>query len=138
MSTVSGPLQQLLAALQPEWEDRDYIFARVPADHPIPAEAFATVRETEGTTLILDAEIAHREGLPESTLFRKITLGVDSSLEAVGLTAAVAAALVRIDCPANVVAGYGHDHLFVPADRAREALATLQQLSCTAAEQLKS
>ena len=55
-------------------------------------------------------------------MFRRITLGVRSSLEAVGLTAAVAAALTDAGISANVVAAFHHDHVFVPADRAEAAL----------------
>ena len=44
-----------------------------------------------------------------------------SALEAVGLTAAVATALAAAGIPANVLAGYSHDHLLVPEDRADDA-----------------
>ncbi len=51
-------------------------------------------------------------------LFRSawITLTVHSDLQAVGLTAAFAAALAQADIPCNVVAGAYHDHLFVPVE----------------------
>jgi len=53
---------------------------------------------------------------------------VTSDLHAVGLTAAVATALAAAGISCNVVAGACHDHLFVPVDRAGEALAALQAL----------
>jgi hypothetical protein len=71
---------------------------------------------------------AARLGLPPAPVFRRIALGVQSSLEAVGLTAAVAGALARQGISANMVAAFHHDHVFVPADRAEEALACLLDL----------
>ena len=53
---------------------------------------------------------------------------VHSSLAAVGLTAAVAAALADHGISANVVAAFYHDHIFVPAERAEEALAALRAI----------
>jgi hypothetical protein len=53
---------------------------------------------------------------------------VHSSLEAVGLTAAVAGALTAAGISANVVAAFHHDHVFVPADRAEAAMAQLDLL----------
>ena len=61
-------------------------------------------------------------------MFRCITLDVHSSLEAVGLTAACAQALAAGGISANVVAGYSHDHILVPAPRAQDALAALDAL----------
>ena len=57
-----------------------------------------------------------------------ITLRVHSDLAAVGLTAAFARALADAGIACNVVAGVHHDHLFVPADRAGDALAALRAL----------
>jgi hypothetical protein len=58
---------------------------------------------------------------------------VDSSLEAVGLTAAVAGALAAAGISANVVAAFHHDHVFVPADRGVEAMACLDRLRAAGA-----
>ena len=52
-----------------------------------------------------------------------------SALDAVGLTAVVAAALADDGIPANVVAGFHHDHVFVPVDRGRAAMLVLAALS---------
>jgi hypothetical protein len=56
---------------------------------------------------------------------------VHSSLQAVGLTAAVATALAERGIACNVVAGFHHDHLFVPHERGAEAMDALAELSIT-------
>ena len=80
------------------------------------------IREDEGVTAILAGE---RAGTP----FARITLTVHSALEGVGLTAAVSGALATVGIACNSVAGYHHDHLFVPWERRDEALAGLQRLA---------
>jgi len=50
-----------------------------------------------------------------------LTLSVQSSLEAIGLTAAVSAALTAAGIPCNVLAGTYHDHLLVPESLAADA-----------------
>ena len=64
--------------------------------------------------------------------FRCITLRVHSSLHAVGLTAAVSAELARHAVSANVVAGFYHDHVLVPAAQADAAVRLLEDLSLAA------
>ncbi|WP_341212466.1 ACT domain-containing protein [uncultured Limimaricola sp.] len=93
------------------------------------AEAFSVVREDEGVSLLLPVEAARRAGLAVDLPMRCITLHVFSSLEGVGLTAAVASALASEGIACNMVAAYHHDHVFLPAkrcDRAMEILISLQ------------
>ena len=77
-------------------------------------------------------QTAYYAGFDCTHTFRCITLRVHSSLLAVGLTAAVSAALARHAVSANMVAGYFHDHVLVPSDRAEEALKHLENLSLAA------
>lgn len=58
-----------------------------------------------------------------------ITLRVHSALDAVGLTAAVSLALTDAGLSCNVVAGFHHDHVFVPYDRAAQAVDVLKALA---------
>jgi hypothetical protein len=95
---------------------------------PAGVEPFATVREPEGLTIVLRQDDADRAGLPYDGEFAKITLRVHSALDAVGLTAAVSAALAARGVSANVIAGRHHDHVFVPADCARDAIDALSRL----------
>lgn len=115
--------------MQPSLNEGVYVFASVPPDTDARAlEPIATFREAEGLTLIVEEERARKAGLP--VLFRAawITLTVHSDLQAVGLTAAVAAALAQAHISCNVVAAAFHDHLFVPVESGGDALAALQQL----------
>ena len=68
-------------------------------------------------------------GLAAQGPFARITLNIHSALQAVGLTAAVAGALAAAGISANVVAGFHHDHIFLPAGDADRAMATLRRLT---------
>ena len=92
-------------------------------------DAVAFVREDEGVTLVVEQRTADTHGWGYSSVMARITLTVHSALEAVGLTAAVAAALAGAGISANMVAGYHHDHVFVPEGDAAQAVAVLQALS---------
>ncbi|GAA2003038.1 dihydrofolate reductase [Nakamurella flavida] len=119
-------LDALLADLRPRRRAGEYVYCRVPgALVPDGLAPVVTVTEDEGLTLVLARDGAAAGGFPAEPVLAWIELGVDSALDAVGLTAAVATALAGRGIPANVVAGYTHDHLFVPADRADEALEIL-------------
>jgi hypothetical protein len=130
VSSGERDLAVLLRELRPELRDSRYVFVSVDTP-PAGADPVVTVREDEGTTLVLDAIEADRLGLRsgDDTVMAMITLRVHSALDAVGLTAAVSRALTARSISCNVVAGFHHDHLFVPADRAGDALAALHELS---------
>lgn len=128
----STALHDMLRALAPRLVPGEYVFCSV---LPAVAEdlgAFATLAtfmEDEGLTVVLERGAADRAGLGYDHVFRCITLGVHSALDAVGLTAAVSARLARVGISANVIAACHHDHVFVPAVRAEEALAALAGLA---------
>ena len=88
----------------------------------------AVLTEAEGTTVVTTVARAEAEGWPVEFEAAWLTLDVHSALEAVGLTAAFSAALGAAEIPCNVLAGFHHDHLLVPADRADEAVAALEGL----------
>jgi hypothetical protein len=92
-------------------------------------EPFASVQEEEGLTIILVQAQADGADLPYNGTFRCITLTVHSSLEAVGLTAVISTKLAQHQISANVIAGFHHDHIFVPADQVESALQALASLT---------
>lgn len=105
-------------------------FAFVTGEWPsLAAAAAATIHEDEGPTYVVTTEQADAAGAPVDFEAAWLTLTVHSALEAVGLTAAFSAALGEASIPCNVLAGYHHDHLLVPADRADEAVSVLRSLA---------
>ena len=130
MSGISD-LQTLLANLNPVLVDDEFVFLNL-ADGSYGDGAelnpIAFFAEQEGTTLIVPKSEALNAGEKFDGVFRMITLQVHSSLEAIGLTAAVAGKLAAKQISANVVAAFHHDHVFVPADRAEDAMIAIQDL----------
>lgn len=124
-------LALLLANMRPSLGEDDYVFTTV---RDVSAVMQTGIRpkamfvEHEGTTLILTVADAQLAQLTFEGSYRCITLNVHSSLEAVGLTAAVATALAKVNISANVLAAYYHDHIFVPSAKAQQALDTLLDL----------
>ena len=126
-------LDVLLREMRPVLRPGRFVFVTVPAQMD-GVEAVASVWEDEGLSLVLEQAEADRRGLVYEFVAAMITLTVHSALDAVGLTAAVAAALADAGMSCNVVAGHFHDHLFVPVDRADEALRLLTALSTSSRE----
>ena len=123
-------LKKLLQHMAPVHQPGDYVFCTLPAGARLPDEyVIGSFREAEGLTVILEKTIADTYELTYQSLMAWISLSVHSSLEAVGLTAAVASALAQNGISCNVVAAYYHDHLFVPAKQVSRVLAILQKLS---------
>lgn len=117
-------LAKLLASLEPRLRPGRYVFVsvdRVPGG----ADPVVTVAEDEGVTLVLDQDRADQLALAYDFVAAWITLQVHSALDAVGLTAAVAGRLAEAGISCNMVAGYYHDHLFIPHGDGERALALL-------------
>lgn len=123
-------LSELLRALEPELHRGEYVYCSVDSV-PAGIDPVVVLTESEGTTLVMAKEQARQAGLQGVFPCAWITLRVPSALDAVGLTAEVATALTRDGISCNIVAGYHHDHLFVPIDRADDTMAALAALSHT-------
>jgi len=106
--TAETDLSRLLATLSPELNPQEYVFA-----------TFADARYGDHSELQPLAAMHEEEG----------TLKVHSSLAAVGLTAAFSSMLTDHKISANVIAGFYHDHIFVPPERADDAMQALRSLS---------
>ncbi|MDN3716827.1 ACT domain-containing protein [Vibrio breoganii] len=124
-------LDQLLKSMKPHLQEEEFVFCTVEgklSDY-IELNPVGTFIEPEGLTLVLERRIAEQKQLPFDGAFRMITLTVHSSLEAVGLTAAVSTKLAEKGISANVIAAYYHDHIFVQAAKAELALQALNEFS---------
>ncbi len=123
-------LSELLRTLTATLAEGIYVFATIP-DGSVPGDIKPRMmfRESEGVTLVLLRSDAEAHGLACEFPCRMITLEVHSSLEAVGFIARIATELARHDMGINPVAGFFHDHLFVPDGREQDALRILGRLA---------
>lgn len=116
--------------MRPELNPGRYVYTTLPGDEvPAGVTPVVTVSEQEGLTLVVPEAQAVASGLRYQFVAGWITLRVHSALDAVGLTAAVALALTDAGISCNVVAGFHHDHLFVPHERAAAAVRVLEALA---------
>jgi hypothetical protein len=125
----------LVAGMRPELREGEFFFCvlRSPGEIP-PGIALGTFAEDEGISAIVPRADAERAGLHGAGPFRAITLAVNPTAVRLEWTATVSRALADAGVPANIVAAFHHDHLFVPADRAGDALRVLRRLSDEVAE----
>jgi predicted N-acetyltransferase YhbS len=122
-------LQTLLGTMHPVRRDGEFVYVLWPHGRPLEGGIMAAVREAEGLTVVMARDDAEALALPYDFVGAWITLEVHSSLEAVGLTAAVGAALTEAKISCNVLAGFHHDHLMVPVADADRALEVLHELA---------
>ncbi|MGT2500903.1 ACT domain-containing protein [Bradyrhizobium guangxiense] len=129
--TGERDLGALLRHMKPELRPGIFVFCTIPPDERIPAAVnpLLAFREQEGMTLVIAREEAEAAGLSSAFASRLITLTVHSALDAVGFLAAITARLADAGISVNAVSAFHHDHLFVPVDRADEAMTLLQGMS---------
>ncbi len=121
-------LQTLLKQMQPILEEEGLVFCSLP---PNQAEDYFSlcqgyIVEPEGITVIISRHLADRNDLAYELVFKRLTLMVYSSLEAVGFLARVTEVLAAQGISVNVVSGYYHDHLYIKESEAAEALKILK------------
>jgi predicted N-acetyltransferase YhbS len=133
--TGEKDLRTLLAAMHPVLRDGEFVYVLWPHGKALAGGIAAAVREAEGLTVVLPRTEADRLGLPYDFVGAWITLEVHSSLAAVGLTAAVGAALTEAKISCNVLAGFHHDHLLVPVADMERALEVLHELAADSGRQ---
>ena len=123
-------LGMLLRGMSATLIDGVYVFATVPEGQVPPGlSPRMTFREAEGVTLIVQRQEAEAEGIAYEFPSRMITLNVHSALDAVGFMAHIASALAKEGMGVNPVAGFYHDHLFVPEGREQDAMAVLDRIA---------
>jgi hypothetical protein len=121
---LDDALRNLTVDLDPE----TYVFVSLEAP-AAELDAIACVDEPQGTTYVIKESTANQQGLNGTFRCRRITLAVPTDLNLVGFIARIATELASHDIACNVMAGYHHDHLFVPEHRAAHAMAVLSRLA---------
>ena len=120
MTKVAHTAHDMISAMTPSLKPGVFVFITIADPALIKAlspAAISTFKEEEGMSLLVPIETAEESGIEIDHPMRCITLNVYSSLEGVGLTAAVSTALGDAGIPCNMVAASHHDHVFVPSDK---------------------
>jgi hypothetical protein len=118
-------LEAMLSGLTVSRRPGTFVVATVHGPASLGDGVHAVISESEGTTVVAEFAAAARNGWTPDFEFAWLTLDVHSSLDAVGLTAAVSRTLAERGIACNVLAGAFHDHLLVPVARADDAIAAL-------------
>lgn len=129
--TGEKQLNTLVQSMKPKPAEEEYVFCLIPIQQvaTLNVTPICQFREVEGMTLILTKQQAEEANLNYEFIWRMITLLVHSSLEAVGFLAAVTNKLAEESISVNAVSAYYHDYLFVPANKAEQAMHILTSMS---------
>ncbi|HYV49827.1 MAG TPA: ACT domain-containing protein [Myxococcaceae bacterium] len=124
-------LKALVRSMRPTLMLETYAFVTVPSGRPTPANLspLASFKEPEGWSLLVTEREASLSGLPQSFWCRGIQLGIQPSLYAVGLLAAISERLARAGISINIISAYHRDYVFVPIARAEESLNILRKMA---------
>ncbi len=137
MPEIAHTAHEMISNMTPVLQPGDFVFISTQDEAlvaTLASDAISTFREKEGLSMLVPLPSAEGAGLSVELPMRCITLNVFSSLEGVGLTAAVAAALGDQGIPCNMIAACHHDHVFVPSASSDQALAVLLTLQSTAVD----
>ena len=121
-------LETLLKEMQPILDDEEMVICslapKVAEDYMALAQGYYV--EREGITVIISKHLADLNGLPHEYVFRRISLMVHSSLDAVGFLARITEVLAAQGISVNAISAYYHDYLYIRSDQAENALQTLK------------
>lgn len=124
-------LKQLLVSIEPVLAKEEYIFCsfqNISVEEIVSLNPVCTFHEKEGITLIITTQKAISNNIDFESVYKLISLNIHSSLDAVGLTAAISTKLASKNISANIVAAYYHDHIFVQKEKSEEAMNTILEL----------
>ncbi|AXI54133.1 hypothetical protein C1J05_06200 [Sulfitobacter sp. JL08] len=141
MPEVARTAYQMISGMTPVLQPGNFVFVTTQDPALVTTlfpHAIATVKEDEGMSMVIPVELAKKSNLNADHPMRCITLNVYSSLEGIGLTAAVSAALGDNGIPCNMVAAFHHDHVFLPAELCDQAMMTLIALQNSVAGHVSS
>tara|TARA_B100001109_G_C18827587_1_gene457819 strand:+ start:606 stop:971 length:366 start_codon:yes stop_codon:yes gene_type:complete len=115
--------------LEPSINNGKYVFVLIEDLYKINQDdILCSFKENNKYSLIMKKEDADRYSLSYSFIAAWISLGLNSSLDSVGLTYIISKALTQHKISCNVIAGYNHDHIFVNYKDREKAYKILNEL----------
>lgn len=125
-------LELLIQSMEPVLHPETYLFCTLGQNADVSGlNPIMQFREVEGLTIIVEKSKAVTHQLEGEFPCRMITLNIHSALDAVGFLAVITTRLAALGMGVNPVSAFYHDHLFVPADKAEDALQSLKKLTET-------
>jgi hypothetical protein len=127
-------LNQLMSEMNPVLTESNYAFCSLTKSQreELKEDPLLEFKEKEGITVVITQAGAAKYGFSWEFPSRMITLQVYSSLNAVGFMAAITSRLASRGISVQAVSAFHHDYLFVPENRAEEALEVLLQYNTAA------
>ena len=121
-------LSQLIQNMKPELIKGEFVFASLEEEQINKLHPICNFIEEEGISVIINRDEADLNYIQYDSVFRMLTLNIHSSLNAVGFLAKITGELDKHNISVNPVSAYYHDHLFIPEERAKDAVNILSQL----------
>ncbi|MEC8611474.1 MAG: ACT domain-containing protein [Bacteroidota bacterium] len=115
--------------LKPQINQGEYVFVLIDEIDKINQDdILCSFKENGKYSLIVKKEYADKYNLSYDFIAAWISLGLNSSLDSVGLTYKFSRALAEQKISCNVIAGYNHDHIFVKYNNKEKAFKILNEL----------
>ena len=129
--TGETDLKELVCSMKPKIRQIELVFCTISweALPEIPLDPLLFFKELEGVTMVMPSCEADSLELAYDGTWSWIELTVHSSLNAIGFLSAISKSLADAGISVNVVSAFHHDHLFVPDDKAKQAVKVLEKLS---------
>lgn len=128
--SAQNDLHKLVKGMTPKLNDGEFVFTTSDNMGSLDlSEVVCTFKEAEGLTLVINRKTADEYGLKYDFVASWITLQINSSLEAIGLTAVFSTELAKNNITCNVIAGFHHDHIFVSTKDSIRAVEILENLA---------
>jgi hypothetical protein len=126
-------LATLIRNMNPVLQKQSYVFCSLSKTEyqelKGECDPLCVFHESESTTMILEISLADKYKIGYQETWSQITCEIHSDLTAVGFLAAMCSVLAEKGIAVNAISAYHHDHLFVPSNRASEALVLLKAMS---------
>lgn len=127
--TNSTELQEILHNLEITCDNVEYGFTTIPKTSDISAhDVLGFIQEDEGLLVLATKDYLQGRGIIFEGPFAKLAIQAQVPIGFIELTAVLARKLADKGLPANIIAAYYHNVIFVQYDLRDQSLAALEEL----------